>query len=157
MSVGLSNAKDSLAKLVKAIGKDPELAPSFATAFINTFTGGVDMTGEFNAWGDKLNKVINNSDKSSVASGIRRIEAITGKAALNASFKDREDLASIGASFKGAKNIVNIINVLIHISQLPVRFILLFLKYLLTLELRVLKKFAESFLENFIVGFVIRL
>ena len=91
MSVGLSNAKDSLAKLVKAIGKDPELAPSFATAFINTFTGGVDMTGEFNAWGDKLNKVINNSDKSSVASGIEELinlssdlkSKISGKEQLN--------------------------------------------------------------------------
>lgn len=44
--------------------------------------------------------------ESSVASGIRRIEAITGEAALKASYKDREDLASIGASFKGAKDIV---------------------------------------------------
>ena len=44
--------------------------------------------------------------ESSVALGIRRIEAITGEAALNASYKDREDLASIGASFKGAKDIV---------------------------------------------------
>ncbi len=90
LSVGLNVAKDSLGKLVKAIGKDPELAPSFATAFVNTFTGGIDMTGEFNAWGDKLNKVINAADKSTVAVGIDNLveltktlkEKISGKADL---------------------------------------------------------------------------
>jgi glucose/galactose transporter len=90
LSVGLNVAKDSLGKLVKAIGKDPELAPSFATAFVNTFTGGIDMTGEFNAWGDKLNKVINAADKSKVALGIDNLveltttlkEKISGKADL---------------------------------------------------------------------------
>lgn len=78
LSVGLGIAKDSLGKLTKAIGKDPELAPSFATAFINTFTGGVDMTGEFNAWGDKLNKVINAPDKSTVSAGIDELVTLTG-------------------------------------------------------------------------------
>ena len=90
LSVGLNVAKDSLGKLIKAIGKDPELAPSFATAFVNTFTGGIDMTGEFNAWGDKLNKVINAADKSTVAVGIDNLveltktlkEKISGKADL---------------------------------------------------------------------------
>jgi glucose/galactose transporter len=77
LSVGLNIAKDSLVKLVKAIGKDPELAPSFATAFVNTFTGGIDMTGEFNAWGDKLNKVINSADKSTVSEGIDNLIALT--------------------------------------------------------------------------------
>jgi fucose permease len=77
LSVGLNIAKDSLVKLVKAIGKDPELAPSFATAFVNTFTGGIDMTGEFNAWGDKLNKVINAADKSTVSEGIDNLIALT--------------------------------------------------------------------------------
>ena len=90
MSVGLSQAKDSLAKLVKAIGKDPELAPSFGTAFINTFTGGVDMTGEFNAWGDKLNKVINNSDKSRVSAGID--DLISSSNDLKNKISSKEDL-----------------------------------------------------------------
>jgi len=70
LSVGLNIAKDSLDKLVKIVKKDPDLASGFGTAFINTFTGGLDMAGEFNAWGDKLNKIINSSDKSSVSSSI---------------------------------------------------------------------------------------
>ena len=79
LSVGLSIAKDSLGELVKAIGKDPELAPSFATAFINTFTGGVDMTGEFNGWGDKLNKVFNAADKSTVPDRIDKLVDLTAE------------------------------------------------------------------------------
>ena len=79
LSVGLNIAKDSLGELVKAIGKDPELAPSFATAFINTFTGGVDMTGEFNGWGDKLNKVFNAADKSTVPDRIDKLVDLTAE------------------------------------------------------------------------------
>lgn len=44
--------------------------------------------------------------ESSVASGIRRIEAVTGEAAYRASLEDRSALASIGANFKGAKDVV---------------------------------------------------
>lgn len=90
LSVGLTVAKDSLGKLVKAIGKDPELAPSFATAFVNTFTGGIDMTGEFNAWGDKLNKVIGAADKSSVAEGIDNLITLTTD--LKAKISGKADL-----------------------------------------------------------------
>lgn len=90
LSVGLTVAKDSLGKLVKAIGKDPELAPSFATAFVNTFTGGIDMTGEFNAWGDKLNKVIGAADKSSVAEGIDNLISLTTD--LKAKISGKADL-----------------------------------------------------------------
>ena len=48
--------------------------------------------------------------ESSVASGIRRIEAVTGEAALKASLKDRNDLESIGSNFKGAKDLVKAVN-----------------------------------------------
>ena len=48
--------------------------------------------------------------ESSVASGIRRIEAVTGAAAYQASLKDRNDLESIGSNFKGAKDLVKAVN-----------------------------------------------
>ncbi len=100
LSVGLNAAKDSLSKLVKAIGKDADLAPSFATAFINTFTGGVDVTGEFNAWGDKLNKVINSADKSTVGAGIGDLVSLAGdlktKVAGKAELESRlDDIVSL--------------------------------------------------------------
>lgn len=44
--------------------------------------------------------------ESSVASGIRRIEAVTGEAAYLSSLEDRNALNKIGANFKGAKDIV---------------------------------------------------
>ena len=48
--------------------------------------------------------------ESSVASGIGRIEAVTGAAAYQASLKDRNDLESIGSNFKGAKDLVKAVN-----------------------------------------------
>ena len=50
------------------------------------------------------------TSESSVASGIRRIEAITGEGAIKASIKDRKDLDVIGASFKGSKDVVKAVN-----------------------------------------------
>ena len=46
------------------------------------------------------------TSESSVASGIRRIEAVTGEAAYNASLADRKALNTIGLHFKGEKNVV---------------------------------------------------
>ncbi|MBM71388.1 MAG: alanine--tRNA ligase [Crocinitomicaceae bacterium] len=46
------------------------------------------------------------TSESSVASGVRRIEAVTGEAAYNASLADRKALNTIGSHFKGAKNVV---------------------------------------------------
>ena len=46
------------------------------------------------------------TSESSVASGIRRIEAVTGESAYKASLDDRKALDTIGASFKGAIDIV---------------------------------------------------
>ena len=43
--------------------------------------------------------------ETSVASGIRRIEAVTGSSALNLAHKDRKSLSQIQDSFKGAKNL----------------------------------------------------
>ena len=48
--------------------------------------------------------------ETSVASGIRRIEAITGDAALKASIADREALLQIRDSFKGAKDLPKSVN-----------------------------------------------
>tara|TARA_B100000780_G_scaffold277547_1_gene248487 strand:- start:2102 stop:4717 length:2616 start_codon:yes stop_codon:yes gene_type:complete len=48
--------------------------------------------------------------ETSVASGIRRIEAITGNSALNASIADRESLLQIRNSFKGAKDLPKSVN-----------------------------------------------
>ena len=47
--------------------------------------------------------------ESSVASGIRRIEAVTGEAAYLCSLEDRNALNKIGANFKGAKDVVKAI------------------------------------------------
>ena len=41
--------------------------------------------------------------ESSVASGNRRIEAVTGEAAYLSSLEDRNALNKIGSNFKGAK------------------------------------------------------
>ncbi|MEC7654221.1 MAG: alanine--tRNA ligase [Bacteroidota bacterium] len=46
------------------------------------------------------------TSESSVASGIRRIEAVTGEAAYLSSLEDRNALNKIGANFKGAKDVV---------------------------------------------------
>ncbi len=51
--------------------------------------------------------------ETSVASGIRRIEAITGEAALKASTTDRETLLKIRNSFKGAKDLPKSVNELL--------------------------------------------
>jgi alanyl-tRNA synthetase len=48
--------------------------------------------------------------ETSVASGIRRIEAITGDSALKASIADREALLQIRDSFKGAKDLPKSVN-----------------------------------------------
>ena len=50
------------------------------------------------------------TSESSVASGIRRIEAVTGEAAYNASLDDRKDLNTIGSHFKGAKDVVKAVS-----------------------------------------------
>ena len=55
----------------------------------------------------------------------------------------------------GTRKRLNIINVLSQTFQLPVLLMLFSLKYLFTLEFRVLKKFAGSFLENLRVTFFI--
>ena len=44
--------------------------------------------------------------ETSVASGIRRIEAVTGTAAMETSYSDRDALEQIRISFKGSKDIV---------------------------------------------------
>jgi len=51
--------------------------------------------------------------ETSVASGIRRIEAITGDSTLKASIADRETLLQIRNSFKGAKDLPKSVNDLI--------------------------------------------
>lgn len=52
------------------------------------------------------------TSEGSIASGVRRIEAITGEAALNAGIKDREQLGKISDSFKGAKDLVKAVSTL---------------------------------------------
>ena len=56
--------------------------------------------------------------ETSVASGIRRIEAITGKSALNAFIADRESLLQIRNSLKGAKDLPKSVNdLLLEVSN----------------------------------------
>lgn len=52
------------------------------------------------------------TSEGSIASGVRRIEAITGEAALIAGLKDREQLGKISDSFKGAKDLVKAVSTL---------------------------------------------
>ena len=48
--------------------------------------------------------------ESAVASGIRRIEAVTGAVAYQSSLKDKNNLKAIGSNFKGAKDLVKAVN-----------------------------------------------
>ena len=50
------------------------------------------------------------TSEASVASGIRRIEAITGEAAYRANLDDRKAINEIGANFKGAKDVVKAVS-----------------------------------------------
>ncbi len=50
------------------------------------------------------------TSESSVASGIRRIEAITGEVAYEVSLADRAALNTISANFKGAKDVVKAVS-----------------------------------------------